>query len=119
LDLFLVSSSFEVGYDVWEASSARVCFEVETATPPLSVVLFREEHPPQFEMQASSGFFLTAAAEEKGKLSKEGIFVISWLWKHLGLSERVLDRVVDGLGAGLLDGLQEKPIDGSYSGQVS
>jgi hypothetical protein len=69
--------------------------------------------------QASSGFFSTAAAEEKGKLSKEGIFVISWLWKHLGLSGRVLDRVVNGLGAGLLDGLQEKPIDGSYSSRVS
>jgi hypothetical protein len=52
LDLFPVSSSFEVGYDIWEASSARVCFEVETATLPLSAVLFREEHPPQFEMPA-------------------------------------------------------------------
>jgi hypothetical protein len=44
-----------VGYDVWEASFARVCFEVETATPPLSAVLFWEEHPPQFEMPVSSG----------------------------------------------------------------
>jgi hypothetical protein len=119
LDLFPVSNSFEVGYDVWEASFARVCFEVETATPPLSAVLFREEHPPQFEMPASPGYCSTAAAEEKGKLSKEGIFVISWLWKHLGLSGHFLDRVVNGLGVGLLDGLQEKPIDGSYSGQVS
>jgi hypothetical protein len=119
LDLFPVSNSFEVGYDVWEASFARVCFEVETATPPMSAVLFREEHPPQFEMPASSGYCSTAAAEEKGKLSKEGIFVISWLWKHLGLPGHILDRVVNGLGAGLLDGLQEKPIDGSYSGQVS
>jgi hypothetical protein len=70
-------------------------------------------------MPASSGSFSTTAAEEKGKLSKEGFFVISWLWKHLGLSERVLDRVVNGLGAGLLDGLQERPIDGSSSGKVS
>jgi hypothetical protein len=106
---------------------------VETATPPLSAVVFREEHPPQLEMPvSSSGFFTMAAAEEKGKLSKEGIFVITWLWKHLGLSGRVLDWVVDGLGAGLLDGLLEKPngfvgldnlsdpgVDGSDFGQVS
>jgi hypothetical protein len=102
---------------VWEASSARVCFEVEPASPPVSAVLFREEHPPQFEMPASS--FSTVAAEEKVKLSKEGRFVISWLWKHLGLSGGVLGRIINGLDAGLLDGLQEKPIDGSCSGQVS
>jgi hypothetical protein len=105
------------GFDVWEASSARVCFEVEPASPPMSAVLFREEHPPQFEMPASS--FSTVAAEEKVKLSKEGRFVISWLWKHLGLSGGVLGRIINGLDAGLLDGLQEKPIDGSCSGQVS
>jgi hypothetical protein len=90
---------------------------VETASPPVSAVLFREEHPPQFEMPASS--FSTVAAEEKVKLSKEGRFVISWLWKHLGLSGGVLGRIINGLDAGLLDGLQEKPIDGSCSGQVS
>jgi hypothetical protein len=110
LDLFPVASSFEVGFDVWEASSARVCFEVETASTPVSAVLFREEHPSLFEMPASS--FSTAAAEEKVKLSKEGRFVISWLWKHLGLSGGVLGRIINGLDAGHLDGLQEKPIDG-------
>jgi hypothetical protein len=46
------------------------------------------------------------------KLSKEGRFVISWLWKHLGLSGGVLGRIINGLDAGHLDGLQEKPIDG-------
>jgi hypothetical protein len=117
LDLFPVASSFEVGFDVWEVSSARVCFEVETASPSLSAVLFREEHPPQFEMPASS--FSMAAAKEKVKLSKEGRFVISWLWKHLGLSGGVMGRIINGLDAGLLDGLQEKPIVGSCSGQVS
>jgi hypothetical protein len=111
LDLFPVASSFEVGFDVWEASSARVCFEVETASTPVSAVLFREEQPSQLEMPASS--CSTAAVEEKVKLSKEGRFVISWLWKHLGLSGGVLGRFINGLDAGLLDGLQEKPIDGS------
>jgi hypothetical protein len=95
VDLFPVASSFELGNDGWEASSARVCFDVETANLPLVAEVSRPESSLKW-------LFSTAAAdEERGKMMKEGIMVIRWLWKLLGLAKVDLDRV--------LDGLQEKP----------
>jgi hypothetical protein len=49
------------------------------------------------------------AAFKERKKTMEAVFVISWLMKHLGFSKVDLDRVIDGLRAGLLDGMQVKP----------
>jgi hypothetical protein len=48
-------------------------------------------------------------ASEERKKTMEGVFVISWLMKHLGFSKVDLDWVIDGLRPGLLDGMQVKP----------
>jgi hypothetical protein len=91
VDLFPVASSFELGNDGSEASSAWVCFEVETANLPSYAEVFQPE-------SSLKRYFSTAAAdEEKGKMMKEGILVIRWLWKLLGLGKEDLGRVMDGL----------------------
>jgi hypothetical protein len=41
IDLFLVASSFELGYNGREARSAWVCYELEIAFPPLSADVIR------------------------------------------------------------------------------
>jgi hypothetical protein len=90
VDLFPVASSFELGNDGSEASSAWVCFEVEIANLPSYAEVFRPE-------SSLKRYFSTAAAdEEKGKMMKEGILVIRWLWKLLGLGKEDLGRVLDG-----------------------
>jgi hypothetical protein len=130
VDLFPVTSSFELGYDGREVSSAWVCFEVETANLPLDAEVSRPE-------SSLKRLFSTAAAdEEKGKMMKEGIMVIRWLWKLLGLAKVDLDRVLDGLqvkpidcmglvksvdsglefGLGEVCGLDSEMVDGSVSG---
>jgi hypothetical protein len=130
VDLFPVTSSFELGYDGREVSSAWVCFEVETANLPLDAEVSRPESSLKWLLSTA------AADEEKGKMMKEGIMVIRWLWKLLGLAKVDLDRVLDGLqvkpidcmglvkpmdsglefGLGEVCGLDSKMVDGSVSG---
>ncbi|KAE8076058.1 hypothetical protein FH972_014731 [Carpinus fangiana] len=57
--------------------------------------------------QKDLGISLMAASEDKRKKMMEGVFVISWLIKHLGFSKVDLDQVIDGLHVGLLDGIQD------------
>lgn len=87
-----MASSFEVGDDGGELSFAWVCYELETAIPPLKADIFR----PVSKLK-SLGFSSTVAFEVKGKKMMEGILVIRWLMKLLGYSKRDLDRVMDGL----------------------
>jgi hypothetical protein len=92
LDLFPVASSFEVGDGGGEASSAWVCYELETAIPPLKADVLRPESKLKF-----LGISSTADSVGKGKKMMEGILVIRWLMKLLGYSKGDLDWVLDGL----------------------
>jgi hypothetical protein len=87
-----VASSFELGDEGGEASFAWVCYELETAIPPLKADVLQPESKPK-----SLGISSTADSMGKGRKMMEGILVIRWLMKLLGYSKGDLDWVLDGL----------------------
>jgi hypothetical protein len=119
IDLFPVASSFEMGYDgrglesAFSPSSAEVTWEVQPPQMEMPVSMDREEDRFELELSALalkiSSVCATAASVDKRKKTMEGIWVIRWLMKFLGFSGTELDRVVDGLRAGPMDGTQVKP----------
>lgn len=77
-----------------EKRKAVDCFELEL---------------PVSKLQKAVGISSVTVTAELRKKMKEGLFVICWLMKILGFSQMDLVRVIDGLGAGPLVGMQVKP----------